>query len=682
MGRCRWRVTLDVHSGENVQTLAERTCIADSKAGSVAMPHRVSRLRRTSSIAAGAAIGCGTYALLQADLLAPGAKLLWAGLLICLVPSARGLARRIAINGVVALGLLPILWMFGMLRFINHGALAVALVMAGMAVKSIGAPRLSVVARGLVPDVVPADLGLAVSVLGSTAWGWHLLAPDTPRDALAALLPGYDHSGHFDMFLMLWDHGAYISSLPSPADGSAWQYWNYPAGFHAVAASWAQLALGVRPPAAQQAIVSYAHMIALMVVMGTLVATACLISILPKPKLTSLLPSLTLLLTALLWMPGGPVLWRGFENFWLAGALTVCSMFLAARTFLHRTHGLHDLLAVVAAVVGTAFNWAPLLSICWIAPVLVFVGWWRGCVGSRRRRREGYLLCTLSCLIVLRTVVSLYSSTDVDVLLRSRGAIVFPAPAFAALTLVALVGLTTILGVRPSPLGPPEDRRLRSIGIGILTGACTAVLLVTLQEHSVGTIEYYGVKMTLGLLLVAGCWIAGMLAVLLNRLLPEPSGNRFRRLHVPALLLGCLLCTQMFGHMTLHDAEMQTHSPTRDLSGRRLDYHAMAQGILMASLSARGSEAWHAEFVALGRSHCYTAVLPNAWYHAFTETMTTRSAAQNAALDVELYQPKAAVGVLRRSLRDDRSLILVVDPADAVSLRQLLGQRFASRVRG
>ena len=64
---------------------------------------------------------------------------------------------------------------------------------------------------------------------------------------------------------------------------------------------------------------------------GTLTVVACLISSFQRPRLLALIAPTTLLLSALLWMPGGQMLWYAFENFWLAGVLAACSLMLAGR---------------------------------------------------------------------------------------------------------------------------------------------------------------------------------------------------------------------------------------------------------------------------------------------------------------------------------------------------------------
>ena len=486
-------------------------------------------LRGGVACGAGLALGLLTYGVFAEARCPVAVTVTLAGLLLCLVPSGDSLSRRIAVNGLVALGLLPVLWMPPALREVNHGALALALGAGLLLVHVLVAPRPAHAARRLLPRVEAADALLLPALLAAVVWSWHLFTVRSPAAALEALLPGYDHAGHYDIFAMTWSHGTFIDSLGASPDGSAWTYDHYPAGLHADAASLAQLTAGLRPRSAQ-ALVTYAHVDAALVVLGTLVVTACLIATLRHPRVLPLLAPLTLTLTVLLWLPGGQVLWHGFENFWLAAVFTACCLLLAARAVVHGEETFGGLLAVLAASVGTALNWLPLGSVCWIGPVVVFWVWWRGLPGAWRPRLAGLLASALALLLVLRTALDLRRSVQVSTLVTATGGIQASATGPIALVLLLVIAITFLLGRQTGRLADPSLRRVRWLGVAVLGGWVLTGAVAAARQGS--SADYYATKLTLGVLLVTGCWLAFLLAVLLDRLLPPrhltdvlPSGE-------------------------------------------------------------------------------------------------------------------------------------------------------------
>ena len=637
--------------------------------------------RRLAAVLAGASLGGGTYLALEGgDASLPWTVCLCAAL-VCLVPSDRRLSRRVAINGVAALGLVPVLWTTDALASANHGALVVAVVAGLLLAVVVAAPDPVGAARSLVPEVVPADLLLLPSAAAASAWGWRLLTVRTPARALEVLLPGYDHAAHFDIFQMLWRHGGPIAAVGPSPDGTPFEYAGYPSGFHAVAASVAQLGDGVRPPTPDLALVTYAHVDALVVVAGTVVATACLISVLPRPRVLPLLAPLTLVLTALLWLPGGQVLWHGFENFWLAAVLCGCALLLAARAVLRGRIGLGELVAVQAAATGVALNWLPLLSVCWVGPAVAGVLWWR----SRHegwRRAAGLLAGATTVAVVLATALDLFRTTTVSTLVDASGGIEASPLGPVVVMLLLLAGLTVVLGDGTGRLRGVELRRLRWIGLGVLCGVGLAALFAVAQRSSTGRVDYYAIKLSLGVLLIATCWVAGMLALALDRVLPAAAPHRRGGwVRLGAVALGCVVCTQLLGQMSLAEAEEAARlSVPRDLSGRPLDYGAMAAGVLAAASSTGREEALRAEYVALGSAHCYVASLPDSWFHALTESLTERTSTRSAGLDLEVYTPTDASVPVGTELGRDASLRVLVGAEHAAELGRLLGPELGQRV--
>ena len=650
---------------------------AAAAARSRATGHR-GRRRVVVACGAGLVLALLTYVVLAQVRLPLTATLIVVGLLLCLVPSGDSLSRRIAVNGLVALGLLPVLWMPSALRDVNHGALALALT-AGLLLTYV-ASRPSQAGRRLLPQLEAADAMLLPGLLAATVWGWHLVTVRTPAAALQALLPGYDHAGHYDIFAMTWSRGTFIDPRGASPDGSAWTYGHYPAGLHADAASLAQLTAGLRPRSTQ-ALVTYAHVDAALVVLGTVVVTACLISTLRHPRVLPLLAPVTVLLTVLLWLPGGQVLWHGFENFWLAGVFSACCLLLAARALVLGEESFGGLLAVLAASVGTALNWLPLGIVSWIGPVVVFWVWWRGLPGSWRPRLAGALAAAVALLLVLRTASDLRSSVQVSTLVSASGGIQASAAGPIALVLLLATAITILLGRRAGRLADPALRRVRWLGVAVLAGWGLTGVVAAARHGS--DADYYVTKLTLGMLLVTGCWLAFLMAVLLDRLLPVPAPDRRTAIgRAVAVVALCLVCTQMFGHMGLARARFEaTRGVSHDQAGRPLDYRAMAEGILSATAAVDHERAFRTEYVAIGDGRWYIAVLPNTWFHSLTASLTSGTSRQSDGLQVSLWSDADAVQPVRGALRDDPARTVLVAPERLEGLRGLLDPDQAPRLR-
>ena len=419
-----------------------------------------------------------------------------------------------------------------------------------------------------------------------------------------------------------------------------------------------------------------------VVIAGTVVVTACLVSMVPRPRVLPLLAPLTLVLTALLWLPGGQALWHAFENFWLAAALTCCSLLLAARALLRGADSLGGLVAVLAATVGTTLNWLPMLAMCWIGPVVVSCVWWRSHAGNLLHRLAGVLVCAAALLVALRTILGLYHTTPVSTLVRATGGIEASAPGPLVLVLVLFVVLSIVLGDGTGRLRDPACRRLRWVGLGILSGVAVTAAFTVAQRSSIGTVDYYAIKLTLGVLLVAACWVAATLALVLDRLLvASGAGPRRAWAQVAAVALACVACTQVLGHMSLARAGREVRGLTdRDFAGQKLDYHAMAQGIVVAASSADRDDALRAAYVALGSARCYVARPAERLVPLLTGTFTVRTSAQTHVLDTGLHPVAGAVAPVRGPLREQPSLTVVVDPDHARALREQLDPGLADRV--
>ncbi|WP_156372238.1 hypothetical protein [Arthrobacter sp. Leaf337] len=155
------------------------------------------------------------------------------------------LSLRLLLNGLLAMGFAPLTWWVPeRVLGIDHGTLLMA-VTAGtiswwiLSTKP-ARPRL----RRLVPRVKWIDAvpflagGLAASSLGT------MLAVRSAQDALSLMTDKWDYQSHFNIYFMIRSHGGVIPTIPGPSSGGAWGFAEYPQGFHALLATFADL---VRP---------------------------------------------------------------------------------------------------------------------------------------------------------------------------------------------------------------------------------------------------------------------------------------------------------------------------------------------------------------------------------------------------------------------------------------------------
>ena len=155
-------------------------------------------------------------------------------------------------------------------------------------------------------------------------------------------------------------------------DGSRWGFNNYPKGFHALTATVSEVTFP-RMQADADALVTYAHSVGVVVVLGLVMVTAailCLPRLRDRPAIA--VPVVTLCWTALLWEPGQKVLANGFASFWLATVAAACALLLGLRE--HRGSVVVQVAAVGGLLICVAHTWTPLALIAAPAALAVLVG--------------------------------------------------------------------------------------------------------------------------------------------------------------------------------------------------------------------------------------------------------------------------------------------------------------------
>lgn len=419
-----------------------------------------------------------------------------AAVLLLLLPTSPVLSRRILLSGALALGLTPTLWWVPLpLGSLGRAGLLLSLVVGGLAgwLASGGVAGLRRRARALLPRMDGVD---AIPLLATAASTWVVsgwLRIRTGSAALAALLPGWDNSGHFDMVQMLLRHGLTIDLLGPGPRGETWQYADYPQGYHAVVATLVEAAGKPADPGA--AALSYLHASAWVVALlgGLLAAAVCSVPALRRrPALA--LPAAALLVAAFVTGPGATAFTGGFPNFVFAAALTACIPLLVAAT--PRVPMPLHVAAIGALLVAVANSWILLLAVA--VPAAVVLAFpltkarWRG---TRRRwvaTSAVLLFVALGSLVPLRTL----SSLSAGAVLVTPGGIGAVEPGF-----ILAVALGAVVACLLGPSARPRGRAWHAVTP--MAGLVAVGALGAWQLSSAGALSYYFYKLLVGVELVS-----------------------------------------------------------------------------------------------------------------------------------------------------------------------------------
>ncbi len=635
--------------------------------------------RQTRGAVGGLAATVGTYLVLVSGVLpALAAPALLVAVLL-LAPSSADLGRRLALNGAMLIGWAPLLWWVSWPVPFAHGPVVVAAGTGALVWSVSGAASPRAAALGsLRPRCRPADglvlVGGVGALLAMSRWAF----PGSPRAALVALLPGFDNAAHYSMFAMLRTYGATTAALGPAPDGTPWSWREYPQGFHALVTLVSELMHPVlgRPA---DGLVAYTQGVAVLVVLGVVVVTACVVS-LPVVRHRPLLacPAVVASWAAFLWSPGQDLLADGFGNFWLAAAAggSALLLVLGARP----RSELAEAAAVGGLLIAVADAWAPLLAVAAPAGLVLLLAAVRASRDGRTRPVLVLTVLLVAVAAVARVLWGLVVDVDVRDVVVATGGIhgKSPLPAF----LLVLAGL--VLGpfaprwvgasrAAADPVGAAA-RRAPLLSLSVLSGAVVAGVLLVLQLRTVGTSSYYFLKFFLGFELVLTAFIPALGALLLCSRVRLPRRGPHRAVAWSTALVATVLASQLFGR--LPGTPVPLMDPERSgtaAMGAPLEPAEVARGILAASAATRQSRAFEREYVALGAGRAARAVYPDLWFHALSVSDSLGTSARQDALRREVVSVADAAPMVRALLREHPRLTVVVAPGEAESLRRRLG---------
>jgi hypothetical protein len=616
-------------------------------------------------------------AVVVSGLLPEPVSILMVLLLVVAVPVAPGLAARVATNLAVLVGWAPVLWWVEWPVRMNHGAVLIAAIAGGLAAYVLGSVDPRERLSSLVPRARLADLllpGGAVAALVATA---PLAFAGSPFRELTVLVPGADNWAHFAMFAHLRAYGATADALGAAPDGTDWAFASYPKSFHALVATLSEVT-SPRLSSGVESLVVYAHTVAMVVVLGTVMVTAATLAV---PRLGSrpalALPVVVMTWTALLWEPGQKVLANGFASFWLAavGAGTALLLGLA-----RPQHGAVHAAAVGGLIVCVAHAWMPLLIIAAPAALLVLLRL-RPMRRSSRLATVGVL--TVSALAAAYALVILLKTVTVGFVVAEVSGFdgTSPLPTFVLLLVLLYVlarGPAWVAARAGQPMEHGELLRLRVLGLAPVLAVISLSALLVMQIRTIGTTSYYFLKYLLGFELVLACVVPSVCGMLLAMLIvPRSSARRAAAYGIGA----AVLATQLF--VPGWQARALLFSDTDDgTAAVRAPYSrpAMARGILTAVDNIKPKESFSREYLPLGPGNAAQAFYPAAWYHAIDASVTDSAWARFAMLRRQVNTVDQAAPLVRMLLERDSSLRVTVEAEYVDRLRAALPAALAPRV--
>jgi hypothetical protein len=641
------------------------------------------RRRTWAGAALGAATGAAAYGVLAAAVVPAPLVVVVALALLLAVPTSPHLARRVALNGSVVLGWVCTTWWVRWPLPVNHGALVVAAAAAGLVwfvgCSSDPGRRL----RRLRPRFVAADALLPTAGLVALAAMWRWAFPGSPQHALAAMLPGIDNVAHFHMFSTMRSYGATTQALGASPDGSRWAFDMYPQGFHAVAGTISEL---LRPhlPAGPEMLVAYTQAVAVVVVLGTVVLTAAMLSVTGlRARPLVALPVVTCAWTAFLWQPGQNVLADGFANFWLAALAAGTALVLSLSP--HRRLALPEVVAVGGLLVVVAHAWAPLLVIggpAVLALLYPFRPLWSD-RGLRARVALAVAVLAVAGLAVGKAVIGLFLQVDVGTLVTAFGGIhgTNPLPAFTLLVAACYACLAgPAIVVRRGGTGVEEveetARRSRVLLLAPVLGVMLGAALLVGQMRTVGTSSYYFVKYFMG----CGLVLAALVPAVCGSLVAVITVPRRHGVRIVAAVAAVVAVTQLFGVLPGRSMPLFDHARS-GTAGVKGPYSAdrMAAGILAAVRASDRRDGFEQDYLSIGRDGAVQAFYPDGWFHGSLATLSGRSADRMGVLRTRVDDVGEAVPLARQLLTDDPRLTLLVPRAYASGLRTGLADQALSR---
>ncbi len=494
----------------------------------------------------------------------------------------------------------------------------------------------------MVPALRRVDAIPALAVAATTVITWPWLRVGSDARALAALLPGWDNAAHFDMANLLAGSGVMVDRLGPAPGNEAWQFDDYPQGYHAVVATVMEV-LGVDGAAQVVAPFVRAQAVVLVVLAGMLAAAVCSLPRLRRRPAYAL-PLAALLVGAFVGGVGAGWVTAGFPNFVLACGLAACVPLLVAT--MPRVAMPWQVGALGALLVGVANAWVMLLAAA--APAALALVLPRVRSRWRAPRRDWVVTGIIATVTLAGLVVPLrllLTSLDAQTVLTTPGG--FAAPDLGTTVALALgAAALCLLGGR----GGSTTRAWQALAPVVALAACGVLGLWQLRTD--GGLSYYFFKLLGGVQLFS----LGTLVLGLSGLTPPVLRGGLRR--AAAVSLATLAASQLTGF---------TGSGMRSFAVKDVNI-VTAEALLAASQVP--SDALRTTFLAPQLPAHALGV--QQWYLALTGRWTREANADAAAVLGGATPPDLATAVPALLTTREPALV-VVPPATLDAARAAAG---------
>jgi len=507
-------------------------------------------LRRILAVVVAAGVAAAVFFLRRAGVLEGIPGLVFAVLLVLLLPLSPVLSKRIAVGGALFLGWMPLLWWVRMpVPEVDRTGIVLALLSGGLVLWVLWSKDLRDRAWRLVPQLGVVD-AMPFVAGGLAAWTMWPFLGARGADRLIELFAdgrGWDHVAHGGMVLMTRAEGVIEPMLGASPDGSSWIWAGYPQHPHTTVTSLIELQHGTALGDAATEFVRYGRGIGLLMV-GLVVVLVAGVAQLPSLRRRPLFawPLGALVAAAFLFGLGSMALTRSWWNFAVACAAAGLAALLAASP----SEGMKPLkiLALGGLVVAAAHSWLLLAPLALVAAAAVLIPWSRDRWPSTRRgwlKLGMVVVATLAAVLAVIPIIVLtqggrgYLTYVIDIL---SGRFTRLAPVLATGGIALAVALAAYVRSKSRS----EAARSLSLAAVPAAGFVLLGLLAVYQLAKIGTVSYYFDKLLIGVSLISVPVLTAAVAAHLGP--PKSRQGKLRGLAaVSACVLASLAALFVFG---------------------------------------------------------------------------------------------------------------------------------------
>jgi len=397
--------------------------------------------------------------------------------------------------------------------------------------------------------------------LGFCLWWWRSFVSDSSQvGAMSRALAGWDHFGHFYLFIMNLRHDGFNMWLSTPKLGTTWYDMKYPSGIHTAWTQWWRLNIADVVAHPTHALYPYlrANLVTFAVVSAVIVLCIARIGRTHVAQFAAGIIAVGAVLGFVVWGPMSMSLWMGFPNFGVAimGAAIAFSILI-------RPDARNDMnfVLVAGALCICTYNWYP--SAIAVSPVALYFAWtwWRSTTSGRWRVYSG--VAVAAAVVVAPVLMTLTIGVDH---IQVDGGIDYLSPHL--ITLAAFGGIAIGLW---RFLSRTTLQSFVVASVFILLGSFQLVVAVIVRRNT-GHYPYYVQK--IGYVTV-GVVFMGVVMLLAERMfalqgMTSEAPTSLRRLmgakNVAGALLVGLALTQVFGYV---GPDWSTVAPNGTLFGAR-----------------------------------------------------------------------------------------------------------------